>query len=191
MAGNATPIHKTRNIDEQLTPTTKAALEHLINNSSADPAAVLESYLSSRVTDCSTAQTTFSAAKKQLRNITDGEPPELCPGDPIDEKAFGFHHPHYRDGRHQNIGQETNMTYNLQLSAMRTLSRAVRKVIDTILSVGDHDQITMTMREVIFHKLVQPFLSRVFGTFFLEEVHVEQVLLQGARAIREKIASYV
>ena len=85
----------------------------------------------------------------------------------------------------------TKITYNLQLSAMRAFSRAVRKVIDTILSVGDHDQITMTMREVIFLKQVQPFLSRVFGTFFLEEVHVEQVLLQGARAIREKIASYV
>jgi len=81
------------------------------------------------------------------------------------------------------------MTYNLQLSAMRTLSRAVRKVIDTILSVGDHDQIAMTMQEVVFHKQVQPFLSSLFGTFFSEEACVGQVLLRGARAISKKVAT--
>jgi len=66
VAGNATPIHKTQNIDEQLTPTTKAALEHLINNSSADPATVLEAYLSSRVTDFSTAQTFFQQQRSNF-----------------------------------------------------------------------------------------------------------------------------
>ena len=64
VAGNATQIHKIRNIDKQLSPATKAVLDHLINNSSADLAAVLEVYLSARVTARSTAQTVFQQQRR-------------------------------------------------------------------------------------------------------------------------------
>ena len=186
-----TPHHRPATDSSDLTPRTIAALEYLAQQSTADPSVIMEAYLSAQVTDQSTAQKIFTLAKKHLRKLMGWptEPIATAPDNPLDENAFHFYPPNYKHGQHRSNGQDTNINFNLQRSASVALSRAVNKVVAAIKSVGDSDQIALTLREVLFHRDVLPHVTKIFGPTFSEEARVGQALVKGVRAVAKKVAT--